>query len=158
MIGKLDRQVDVDGKLILITVASLLLSRPSEAKTDQLIVDGHLTGPRTELKLTSGQETAATVDIKKNGYAYISLTEQQRKQLTKSVSRAKNVMRLLVLPPTAKACACHASDVAVKTSKNTIEVGNSYLGRVIVPEEKLMQDELKKQMKKWEASQKSTAH
>jgi tetratricopeptide (TPR) repeat protein len=107
----------VPGALLLLCLSM------QEAWADGLASMGHVNGPHTVVKLNQNQ-------IKRldQGADKITITPEQR-QLFKKLPNFESVKFLRIYPPDVHTCTCELTDVALRTSKNTIEVADFLFGR-----------------------------
>ena len=106
---------------IALSLFAVLVCPPALA--DGLIYKGHVNGPHTLLTLTKEQISSLA-----HGKEKITLTDGQRKRLG-GLKNAATVKELEVLPVTTETCTCELFNVAVRTSKGSIEVANDLFGR-----------------------------
>jgi tetratricopeptide (TPR) repeat protein len=109
----------VPGALLLLCLSM------QEAWADGLASMGHVNGPHTVVKLNQNQ-------IKRldQGADKITITPEQR-QLFRRQPNFESVKFLQIFPPNVDTCTCELKNVALRTSRNTIEVANELFGRRI---------------------------
>ena len=108
---------------VTVLLALLAMLACPAALADGLISQGHVNGPHTLLTLTKEQISSLA-----HGKDKITLTYSQRKSLAR-LKNAATVKELEVLPVTTETCTCELFNVAVRTSKGSIEVANDLFGR-----------------------------
>ncbi len=108
---------------VTVLLALLAMLACPAALADGLISQGHVNGPHTLLTLTKEQISSLA-----HGKDKITLTDSQRKSLAR-LKNAATVKELEVLPVTTETCTCELFNVAVRTSKGSIEVANDLFGR-----------------------------
>lgn len=113
---------------VTVVLALLAMLACPAALADGLICNGHVNGPYTVLMLTKEQISSLA-----HGKDKITLTDSQRKRLA-SLKNTATVKELKILPVTTETCTCELLNVAVRTSKGSIEVANDLFGRDFMKE------------------------
>jgi hypothetical protein len=111
-------------------ILSIAINLPP-AVADGLTSHGHISGPHTALRLSPAQ-----IEALRHGTA-IELTPFQKKLMLQATG-VSGVERLYVFPRSVETCTCELANVAIRTSRTSVEVADFLFGCVPESEDSLM--------------------